>query len=243
MNLKRLSNRNGLSRKVSDTSRRQKAVTMFKGGNGRVKTFAIISVENPMAMKFSREENNKRDESFKKELRSGNYTYNIQKGMYGQKENSFMIFNIPLNSAYTISQKYAQESFFYCEFDDKGLRFDYYSCAYNGSKERYLKTMDYHSIKYDFIESSYAFSDKEDEYYTAIGRKFKFSIQMKEFGNVADALTSSINDTALERGYTNEVVESYILDCVSDSVASYSQWKMRGHLGMGQNSVDKYIKC
>ncbi len=226
---------------VVDTSRRQKSVSMFRGGNGRVKTFAIISVENPMAKKFSREENNRRDEDFKKELRSGNYSYNLQKGMYEQKENSFMIFNISLNSAYTFAQKYAQESFFYCEFDENGLRFDFYSCVHNGSKERYLKTLDYHSIKYDFIESSYAFSDKEDEYYTAIGRNFKFSIQMKEFGNLADALTSSINDTALERGYNNDIVESYILHCISDSVASYSQWKMRGHLGMGQNRVDKYI--
>lgn len=241
MNLKLLSNRNKPSRKVSDTSRRQKAVTMFKGGNGRVKTFAIISAENPMGLPFSREENNKRDEKFKDELRSGNYSYNIQKGMYGQKENSFMVYNISLNSAYSISQKYAQESFFYCEFDEKGLRFDYYSCAYNGRKERYLKTSDYHSIKYDFIESSYAFTDKGD-YYTAIGRNFKFSIQMKEFGNVADALTKSINDKMVERGYTDDIVESYISDCVSDSVSSYSQWKLRGHLGMGQNSVDKYIK-
>lgn len=241
MNLKLLANRNKPSRKVSDTSRRQKAVTMFKGGNGRVKTFAIISVENPMSKTFSREENNKRDEKFKEELRGGNYSYNMQKGWYERKENSFMVFNISLDSAYYFSQKYAQESFFYCEFDEKGLRFDLYSCAYNGSKERYLETLDYHSIKYKLVESSYEFTT-DGEYYTAIGRNFKFSIKMKVFEEVADALTSSINAKMVERGYTDDTIKSYILDCVSDSTSSYSRWKTRGHLGMGQNSVDKYIK-
>ena len=89
---------------------------------GKIKTFAIISPNNPMGESARPEENSasrKRTnghlgkgwgkEKFKSTLDAGRYQYILQEGKYGDREQSFFIFNISLNSAKSLSVIFAQE--------------------------------------------------------------------------------------------------------------------------------------
>lgn len=48
---------------------------LFGDASGKIKTFAIISPENPMGISYSRKENEKRLIQFKNDLRFGSYSY------------------------------------------------------------------------------------------------------------------------------------------------------------------------
>ena len=48
---------------------------LFGDTSGKIKTFAIISPENPMGISYSRKENEKRLIQFKDYLRFGSYSY------------------------------------------------------------------------------------------------------------------------------------------------------------------------
>lgn len=48
---------------------------LFGDTSGKIKTFAIISPENPMGINYSREENEERLMRFKNDLRFGSYSY------------------------------------------------------------------------------------------------------------------------------------------------------------------------
>ena len=49
--------------------------TLFGDTSGKIKTFVIISPENPMGISYSRKENEKRLIQFKDYLRFGSYSY------------------------------------------------------------------------------------------------------------------------------------------------------------------------
>ena len=59
-----------------------------------VKTFGIITAENPMGVDFPKKENANRNDNLKKMLNRGHYGYNQVKGMYGFLENPFFVRNI-----------------------------------------------------------------------------------------------------------------------------------------------------
>ena len=100
----------------------------------KIRTFAIISAENPYVDSHKWSSNSERTAALKKLLRDGYYSFgdiersivnddethedhiNYKKllGVFdGEKENSFMIFNISLKDAKWISGLFGQRSFFY----------------------------------------------------------------------------------------------------------------------------------
>lgn len=126
----------------SNNYRRMKKA-LWGDASGKIKTFAIISVENPLGWKNSTEEefikkykewtnnpsnyNKLKTGEMKAELAAkniekngdtvmkfGGFNYVNIKGTYaGNKEKTFFIFNIPFEDAKAIARGYGQESFFY----------------------------------------------------------------------------------------------------------------------------------
>lgn len=64
-----------------------------------VKTFAIVTWENPQSIKFSDEYNKEQNKKLKGLLEDGSYGYVHIKGRYGSYENPFFIMNITKNAA------------------------------------------------------------------------------------------------------------------------------------------------
>lgn len=105
--MKRQINESGFSRLMQ----------MMSGMVPNVKTFAIITWENPMAIQISNEENNVLNNKLKKLLKGGNWAYRQIKGKYGSVENPFVINNINENDAISIGLKGQQESIIFGEVE------------------------------------------------------------------------------------------------------------------------------
>jgi hypothetical protein len=174
---------------VTETTRRQKAKKAFLGQLRNVKSFAILSADNPMGDTLSPEENAKREEKLEKLLKTGNVVFYPIRGSYGGvKEHSYFVFNIPLVHVEWLcsEEEMNQESFFYCESkydEDKrktGISVGYYK------KDAPRK-------QFHLVETSETWIDAANsDNFSAIGRNFKFSIAMKEFGNLKSALDDKI---------------------------------------------------
>lgn len=129
--------------------------TLFGNRDNKIKTFAIISPENPLGWKDTDEEEFKRkynawkNDSLKynKEqmsnikaeflakqiertgndtLKYGAFSYVPLKGSYGNREKSFFIFNIPFVDAKIIARNYGQESFFFGMVKNGEMQVAYY---------------------------------------------------------------------------------------------------------------------
>lgn len=129
--------------------------TLFGNRDNKIKTFAIISPENPLGWKDTDEEEFKqkylawtKDKSGynkaqvkdakvkflanqigrtgRDTLKYGAFSYVPIKGSYGDKEKSFFIFNIPFVDAKTIARNYGQESFFFGMVKNGEMQVAYY---------------------------------------------------------------------------------------------------------------------
>ena len=132
--------------KLMNESERYKKLkgALFGDPTGKIKTFSIVSPENPLGWDNADDEEIKErfrkwqdnpnewnklskqkltkdylqmrvDKTGEKCLRLGGFNYIPIKGSYGSKERSYIIFNIPLADAKQIASDFGQESFFYGE--------------------------------------------------------------------------------------------------------------------------------
>jgi len=113
----------------------------------KIKSFGIITPENPMAAKTSAEENNKKYKSMIKDLDTAKYKYKKVQGVYGVKEKSFFIYNVSLGYLQWLANfdMFNQESFIYGENKDDGLKLQYWSKK--DERETHKKTDEENHIK------------------------------------------------------------------------------------------------
>ena len=165
MNLKALTGRNGLSRKVSDTSRRQKAEQMFKGGNPKgVKTFCIMTAENPMGVDLTPKENAELNNELEYQLNLGNFKWFPIKGLYRSKEHSYIIYNISKKDAEGLGEDFNQESIVFATLDGESVFYEYLERE-EGKPYKTVKSED------KFVDAT---NDKK--FWSQISRDFKFRI-------------------------------------------------------------------
>lgn len=99
---------------------------IFGTEQNKIKNFAILSAENPLAIALDPAENNKRDAMLKQDLQKLGVVYKKLTGFFeGNKEHSYFIFNIDiynwdspdynlgLKTIKDLAKKYGQLSFFY----------------------------------------------------------------------------------------------------------------------------------
>lgn len=88
-----------------------------------IRTFAVITWENPLSKKVSDEQNKGANKKLKDLLKSGNYSFRHIKGRYKDFENPFFINNISLDYAKRIGfeygGKYKQDSILFGEKYEK----------------------------------------------------------------------------------------------------------------------------
>ena len=194
-----------------------------------VKTFAIITWENPMGKKANSVFNKEANEALKNMLKSGNFSYKQIKGKYGDYENPYVIFNVNLNTAKNIGfehDKYKQESIIY------GERYN------SGRKEGVLFRMIYFDNRPSQERRVWKSLDRDEEdfYSEYKGRKFQipffddnFDSKMFLSGKVVDEFNvykeeDFDDEKALEK--LNEMVDA-LLD---EQKSGYSLYIHRGEL-------------
>lgn len=186
---------------LNETSRADKAVSAFLGRSKNIRTIGIMSPENPMGRELSPAENRDRCNQFENILKKGKIQFYKVKGMYGNVEHSYFLYNIDLAflKKWCSTDNFNQESFFLCKtkYDEEtrktGCVFAYYKKGEHGTHK--------------LVEESEKFIDANsfDDYFTQLVKAFKFSIAMKEFGNLAENLESYTNQLEENRNDWSEM--------------------------------------
>lgn len=76
--------------------------------------FVIMTGENPNCEQQTRAVNKERNMALEDYLRKGHYMFSKVNGKYGNIEHSYVIAGIPLAEAKTLSKRFGQQSFIYC---------------------------------------------------------------------------------------------------------------------------------
>jgi hypothetical protein len=96
----------------------------IKGNVESISSIGIMSAENPMGEKASKEYNDYMQSKLKSVLREKNYGFHEVLGKYGNYENSIIIPNISKNLMMHLCQQFNQESVIWGErVDDKTIKF------------------------------------------------------------------------------------------------------------------------
>ena len=106
-------------KRLNENSNTRLKSALFGDVSGKIKTFAIMTAENPMKIKTNAQKNNEFTKSFKTNLSSHHIQYIPVEGMYDNKEHSFMLMNLRLEDAMMLSTAYLQESFFFGKVSSK----------------------------------------------------------------------------------------------------------------------------
>ena len=182
---------------------------LFGDVTGKIKTWAIITPENPLGKEATPQENNKRIDNFKYALKKLNLTYTRIEGRYGgNNEHSFMVFNLRLRDAIYLAKTYQQESFFFGK--TKSPEGDSRNTA---SEISYYETVD-GGKTYSEVETSSDIETVNDaqDFFSRHG-DFQFNINMKIFGE----------------GLPDIVDENSFLESFNESLTSRSSSVKRWH--------------
>ena len=136
-----------------------------------VRSFAILTAENPMGEKYTKSQNIERQESLKQYLKRGIFQYIFIKGKYGNLENPFLILNININEAIEIGRIYNQESIIFANNYFDYVEFQYWEQKGNGDF-KLLDTSDYFSTL-----------DNPVDFYS-YKRDWKFNIPLSIFESI-----------------------------------------------------------
>ena len=223
----------------------RKVKQALTGNNDLIKSWGIITAENPIGMEFPSDVNKKRDTALRSSLAQANQEYIKVKGQYGNPENSLFVINPSLADMKKIASNYGQESFIFAtnSKDEEDFSFDagYYEMDVDDTKKdiwkkRFEKDPEYKietTVPYKkSITKNRIINQKDaDDFFTSIashGRKFKFQIPFFE-STIRHAFERMV---LLTEGKDIEHVK-YELNRITTEADRYSEgsrWRIRGSL-------------
>ena len=214
-------------------SREAKVKRLFKApSQSRIKTFAILTAENPDGQEASKEENAKNTDNLKKQLSyikpenlersidTGGFSYYKVKGRYNDNiEHSFLVFNISLDDAKKLSSFYRQQSFIYGKNENGKLVFEILA---NKSLKGYsYRVCDRRDLWYQEEDGE----DVEKEY-TQISRDFKIRIPFDQFAWSAEDLEEHLVALANKHYDVDRLLEESLSDKICARVKYYHRFTL-----------------
>lgn len=175
------------SKQINEGSRERRAINALQGKNKRVKTFAILTAENPMGDKTDPAENKELRERLINTLNQGRYFWYKVKGKYGNYENSIMVFNITEEAAVRLGRDFRQHGIIWCEKKNEG-KMEYH--LWERPDDKKLVKVETKTVYDDLTDA--------DDFYTKISKGFKFSIPF-------DFYKESVESEELDRYITESV--------------------------------------
>ena len=155
---------------------------LFGDITGKIKTFAILTEENPAPHTPSRKDSKCEMMNFKTRLKKMGLQYtNIQGRFDGNKENSIIVYNLAYEEAENYSRNYGHKAFFY-------------GTNTIPSEISYYEATDDSCNKYVRKETESIESMKDAENFFSHHGDFKFSIDMDYFKESIEAVCDSILD-------------------------------------------------
>ncbi len=209
---------------VRETSRRQKAQQALDGRLKNVKTFCIMSAENPMGDELPPEDNAKRRSELEIYLSNANYPWFRIKGKYGNEEKSHMIYNITRSDAERLGKMFNQESIIFSELDNDGEI--HYLYLEKGKDGDYQET----HRRDEYIDMSDA-----DDFFSKISRKSKFQIPFfdgsdDEAAEMIAEHFKRINEKVDSKFIDESRLKNYLSNMVNEKKTAKCRWEARGNL-------------
>ena len=146
------------------------------GVSNYIRCFAVLTAENPDSKKASNAYNKKANKELFKTLKT-QYTVIPTQGKFGNVENSFLVINIDRGVVEYYCGANEQTSFIFSKVKEGKVVSEYWE------KQDVTQPYDKHNNPYvlkdtcdDWVDMSSA-----DDYYTIVGKKFKYSIPFSIF--------------------------------------------------------------
>lgn len=231
----------------------------FKGDligiSKHVRTFAILTAENPFAQRLSRSANRERNDSLERSLKEMNFVFRKVNGFYGTEdgdgnsERSYCVYNISLSSAKYLAAKFNQQSFVFGEASDgdfgdgyRGNRMAYSFYAYRQRKydeafERFRKDNEgveeeifrrypkFDGANYVKVDEKRTFDTNREDVYSR-KNDFRFTIPFDFFSDEdAIAVGREIDECAKRVG--EDRFRRLLSDSVDDSLDGKRQYRSR----------------
>jgi hypothetical protein len=209
-----------------------RVANIMRGLVPKIKTFGIITAENPHGKYIDKSENKERNRELVKDLKNMNLGFHKVAGKYGTKENSFMVINIKKKELMELGKKYQQESVIYGE----KMRDD----QYDGMNFQMINTDD----KYGAImgeQKVFVKKDDAENYYSEVkGRKFQIPFFDEEYQK-ALFKGGYVDKNAMKEHNLEEIINinKTVDKILEDGRTAKSCWVNRGYV---KNMVKKINK-
>lgn len=207
---------------ITETSRKIKARQSLYGKRKALKQFVIITPENPMALESTPAENKQYRAKFEDGLQhEGLYAYPV-KGVYGNVEHSYIVFNMPLKTAKYYADWFDQESFIFAIVKGEN-EVEFQLWLKQASKNDPTASASDKRYQLKEVKNEFMRIDDAENYFTAIGKNFKFSIPYKTFEAVE--FYDNLFD---ERCQKSKLYESEYQDLIARSISD--DYTTKGHI-------------
>ena len=214
---------------LKKTSRRQKAIQAIKGNTKNIKTCAILTAANPLTgtNHLPKDYNDRLCERLKVYLRTGNFAWFPVKGCYGESEPSFVVYNISLDDALHVGEKFEQEGVIWIDNRGDDIKYQYWERDGHGAFSKISE------------KDSYSDMTDADDVFTQIGRRFKFQIPFfDDADNIEENVVSKHNIIIENSIRCNmkrfSINEKYVSDAIHSMINNAKSgrrlWELRGHL-------------
>lgn len=232
---------------INESSRRQKAQRTILGLNDKVSTFAIITPENNMhdmdllaKGELTKEDVIKRNRDYKKSfvslMKGENVLYFPVKDVYGENENSFILYNISQKYAEYLGHRFDQESFIFAERkandngDENAIEFSFYSKQIS-EKDEELARKHPSLLQYRLIDTTTNVQTANlDDDMTVVGKNFSFRIPFAIFSGNVDAINKIVEERIEKYPAYGELFESKLNKSINKDIPFKIQREIRASL-------------
>lgn len=213
------------------------------GTSDNIRSFCIITAENPLEVRFTREKNEELNKELEALLRSGRFVFRHVNGFYGSKEHSYMVLNITLTAAKRLAAMFNQQSFIFAFKSDytdssRKTRMTYKFFALRNSVvskcvAEYRKTGSFPTIPENAyvptdIQNDLEFPDGQREFHSR-KNSFKFRIPFSSFMAENTAIEESViaEYAAIRQKIGNESFLKLLDESMDDSRTGKYQYQCR----------------
>ena len=181
---------------------------LFGDYSNKIKTFGIVSAENPNGKELSSNENARRTNQLKQRLKTMVLQFKKLYGVYKEnKERSFIIFNCSLNEMKELSKDFEQESFFF----GTTKKIDTNSDERKTSSSISYYQRDDENSPYELIETSdNIITDVDFNDFYSKHKGLNFKIDMNFFKEELDSLKAPYSEELLEKTTNDDNYVGYV---------------------------------
>lgn len=194
---------------------RKKAINAIDNKDDNIRTFLIITGENPMAEPGTNNINRTQNNSLVDYLKQGHYAWQPVQGKYGSTENSKIVFNVPLDESKMLALKFGQQSFIYGRKENGKTLFDLYYINDGQDDYELVETQD----TYEKVLG--------DDYYTKIDKNHKFSVPFEYFNESCENFNKIINEQKKKSDKYNKNFNRFLNESLKENKIGYNRYLNR----------------